>query len=84
MNLSRPTSNALSPVESVGLWPRFEFVEFNSRRHARNREAARVKVTYSSQAGDEAYLWMSQADIRANLAAVGQNDALERALAAYG
>ena len=76
--------NDIYPVVGVGLWPRFEFIEFNSRRRARGREAARVKVVYSSQPGDEAYLWMSPADIRANLAGMGQNDALERALAAYG
>jgi len=60
----------------------FRFIEFNSRRHARGAEAARMYVLEDGVVID--WLWMSQKDIRKNIKEFGTSDELRKALAAYG
>lgn len=58
----------------------FTFIEFNARRALRGAEAARVEV----HDGEEScWLWMSERDIRKNMAAFGPSEELDKALAAY-
>lgn len=61
--------------------PQFRFVEFNPRRAARNKEAARVEVIYGP--GDTDLLWMSRDDILENIENFGGSTELQKALAAY-
>lgn len=59
----------------------FRFVAFVPSRAFRDKEAARVEVI---QAGEQDLLWMSIADLRANIEGFGQHPELEKALEAYG
>lgn len=61
--------------------PAFRFVEFNPRRAARGKEAARVEVTYGDGGTD--LLWMSKEDILDNIKNFGGSTELQKALAAY-
>ncbi len=58
----------------------FELYEYNRNRRQRGVEAARVKVT---EDGKEYLLWMSPANIRANLKTHGDSKGLRDALEAY-
>lgn len=57
----------------------FRFIEFNPRRALRGADAALVEVS-----SDGEWLWMSPKDIRANIKEFGDNQELQKALAAYG
>lgn len=61
--------------------PLFTLVRFNPRRAARGAEAAEVEVTWPSGAVD--VLWMSKADLRANVAEFGNQAGLTAAMEAY-
>ena len=61
---------------------RFKFIEFNSRRHARGADAARVEVFYDN--GEESeWLWMSKTDIQNNIRDFGDCEELQKALVGY-
>lgn len=70
-------------IETGTTFPQFRFYEFNPRRHRRGVEGCRVLVTYSSEPDDQQLLWMSPADIRANIEEFGDDPELQKALAAY-
>jgi hypothetical protein len=61
--------------------PKFELHRYNPRRKARGVEAAEMKVTWPD--GEVEYLWMSEADIRANIKEFGPSAGLGRAVGAY-
>lgn len=61
--------------------PTFHFIEFNPRRAQRGAEGARVEVKYPD--GETDLLWMSRADLLANLDEYPGNPELVKALAAY-
>lgn len=60
----------------------FELIEFNRVRFSRGKEAAKMRVIEDGEV--QGFLWMSPADIRANIKDFGSNDALVAALNAYG
>ena len=74
----------ISPIEEVVSYPSFHFAEFNPRRRARGKEAARVMVRFSSDPEDYQLLWMSKQDVRNNIIEYGAEPALVQALGAYG
>lgn len=57
----------------------FKFIEFNERRALRDVGAARVEID-----SDGEWLWMTKADIKANIKTFGGHDELVKALNAYG
>lgn len=59
----------------------FKFVEFNPRRHDRGVEAARVRVLEDGEPCG--LLWMSERDLKANIAEFGDSEDLQQALAEY-
>jgi hypothetical protein len=59
----------------------FELIDFNPRRHARGVEAARVEVIVNGDSRE--WLWMSERDIKANIAEFGDSEELQKALAEY-
>lgn len=62
-------------------WPTFEFYEYNARRRQRGVEAVRLLVTHEDGATE--LLWMSEKDVRENIAEFGENPALKKALDIY-
>lgn len=60
----------------------FELIEFNHVRFSRGKEAAKLRVIEDGEV--QGFLWMSPADIRANIKDFGSSDALMAALNAYG
>lgn len=65
-------------------YPQFRFVRFNPVRAQRGKEAAEVEVMFSVAEDERGRLWMSEADIRANILQYGEHAQLKLALAAYG
>lgn len=59
----------------------FKFVEFNPRRHFRGAEAARVEVLEDGEPCG--LLWMSERDLKLNIAEFGDSEDLQQALAEY-
>lgn len=57
--------------------PEFKFIEFNSIRHRRGAEAARVSVNGN-------WLWMSERDVDRNIETFGRDPELIKAKMAYG
>lgn len=83
-----PASTKRQPESQLSVnhgstYPRFELIEFNTRRLARRAEAARVLVSYSADPEDVELLWMSKHDVQQNLKAFGWHVDLDRALDAY-
>lgn len=59
----------------------FQLLEFNPRRWARHAAAARVVCLNPDGTTD--LLWMSKSDIRKNIEAFGESEALTKALDCY-
>lgn len=72
------TTQKTAPSHDV----RFELIEFNHVRYIRGKPAAKVRVIEHGE--PQGYLWMSPADLQANLKEYGPSDALTKALRAYG
>jgi hypothetical protein len=70
-------------TEQIELHPSvtFKLIEFNPRRHFRGVEAARVEVLEDGEPCG--WLWMSERDLKANIAEFGDSDELQKALAEY-
>lgn len=63
--------------------PRFEFIEFNPRRHRRGAEGARCRVWYGPTVDETELLWMTKRDAFANLLEFGESEGLRQVLKAY-
>lgn len=59
----------------------FRLMDFNDVRYARGADAARFEVIVD---GERAVLWMSKADIEANIEEWGEHADLLKALSYYG
>ena len=59
----------------------FRLEGFNPRRHSRGVEAARVEVL--EDGAPCGLLWMSEADVKNNIAEFGDSEELQKALAEY-
>ena len=59
----------------------FRFIEFNSRRHARGIDAARVEII---ELCEKDWLWMNKRDIARFMMEFGRHPELVKAYDAYG